>query len=271
MRIISFNVNGVRARFDSLNNLLVQHKPAIVGLQETKVEDDLFPVDWFTERGYQSYFFGQKGHYGVAFLVDTAQLASSNIEVTKGFGGAKDDQKRFIGIKVETRIGSLSIYNGYFPQGENSGHPTKFVDKEKFYNHLLHYLLVNHAPQESVIVMGDFNVAYQDNDIGIGEPNQKRWLKEGKCCFLPIERDWYKHLVNWGLIDTYRSLNPDTEHYSWFDYRSGGFNKTPKRGLRIDYILATSSVLKHCQQADILSNFRDQPKPSDHCPITISI
>ena len=85
------------------------------------------------------------------------------------------------------------------------------------------------------------NIAPIDHDIGIGPDNQKRWLREGKTSFLPEERAWLQGLIDWGLTDTYRAKHPNVDdRYSWFDYRSKGFEREPKRGLRIDLILASS-------------------------------
>ena len=107
-----------------------------------------------------------------------------------------------------------------------------------------------------------------DGNIGIGDDNRKRWLKSGKCCFLPEEREWFEKLSAWGLMDTYRLINPDEDaRFSWFDYRSKGFDKEPKKGLRIDVIMATAPLAKTCVAADIDYEIRAMQKPSDHCPV----
>ena len=112
------------------------------------------------------------------------------------------------------------------------------------------------------------NIAPIDHDIGIGPDNQKRWLREGKTSFLPEERAWLQGLIDWGLTDTYRAKHPNVDdRYSWFDYRSKGFEREPKRGLRIDLILASSSMMSRLSQAGIDYEARAMPKPSDHCPI----
>ena len=116
--------------------------------------------------------------------------------------------------------------------------------------------------------MGDMNIAPADIDIGIGDDNRKRWLREGKCCFLPEEREWFDQLTNWGLTDTFRNLNPaEDSRFSWFDYRSKGFDREPKRGLRIDFILSTACLTKKCSNTGIDYQVRAMDKPSDHCPI----
>ena len=109
-------------------------------------------------------------------------------------------------------------------------------------------------------------ISHQDRDIGIGETNAKRWLRTGKCSFLPEERDWLNEVLDWGLIDTYRTLNPEQDNeFSWFDYRSRGFDDN--RGLRIDLILATQTLADRCEESGIDYELRGIEKPSDHAPI----
>jgi exodeoxyribonuclease-3 len=116
--------------------------------------------------------------------------------------------------------------------------------------------------------MGDLNISPQDIDIGIGEDNRKRWLRDGKSSFQPVEREWLQRLKDWGLQDTYRLHKPDDNaHFSWFDYRSRGFEREPRRGLRIDAILATAPLASLCTDADIDYAIRAMEKPSDHAPV----
>ena len=111
------------------------------------------------------------------------------------------------------------------------------------------------------------NVAPLEADIGIGETNMKRWLKDGKCCFLPEEREWLQQLIDWGVVDVYRQHYPAVDdRFSWFDYRSRGFERSPKRGLRIDLILASKGLTGQSVDAGIDYDIRGMEKPSDHCP-----
>lgn len=265
IKAVSFNVNSIRQRLHQLASVIEKHEPDFIGLQETKVTDEDFPIDAIKDLGYHVEFHGQKTHYGVALLSKHPFLS-----VQKGYVSDTDEaQKRFIsGRFISPLGGEISVVNGYFPQGESQEHPTKFPNKKKFYEDLDAYLTANHSPDEQLIVMGDMNISPEDIDIGIGEDNRKRWLKSGKCSFLPIEREWLNTLYNWGLTDTYRQLNPDTsDYFSWFDYRSRGFEREPKRGLRIDLILATQPLLEHLTRAGIDYDIRAMEKPSDHCPI----
>ncbi|MCC4263235.1 exodeoxyribonuclease III [Oceanimonas baumannii] len=266
MKVISFNINGLRARLHQLQALIDKHNPDIIGLQETKVHDEAFPLEAVQAMGYHVYFHGQKAHYGVALL--SRQPA---VSVQNGFPSDDEDAQRRMIIGRFTRPdGSLfTVLNGYFPQGENRKHETKFPAKERFYQDLQHYLNEHHQPAEALVVIGDMNISHTDLDIGIGEPNRKRWLRDGKCSFLPEEREWMERLLGWGLTDTWRSQNPvNADTYSWFDYRSKGFNDN--RGLRIDLILATEPLMAQLEESGIDYELRGIEKPSDHAPIWAS-
>jgi len=263
MKIVSFNINGLRARLPQLQALIDAHQPDIIGLQEIKVHDDAFPRADVEAMGYHVYFHGQKAHYGVALLCKQEPES-----VSRGFPGDDEEaQRRLISARFVLADGRrLTVMNGYFPQGESRDHPTKFPAKEKFYADLQSLLLEQHQPDEELVVMGDLNISPEDCDIGIGETNRKRWLRDGKCSFLPEEREWLARLKGWGLIDTFRHLFPETQdRYSWFDYRSKGFDEN--RGLRIDLILATAPLLARLDEAGIDYPLRGVEKPSDHAPI----
>ncbi|TVZ39279.1 exodeoxyribonuclease-3 [Alteromonadaceae bacterium 2753L.S.0a.02] len=265
MKFVSFNVNSVRTRLHQLAAVVEKHNPDFIGLQETKVTDENFPVSDIENLGYSVEFFGQKTHYGVALL--SKQPFKS---VQKGFtSDAEDAQKRFIVGEFTTPKGApLFVMNGYFPQGESNTHPVKFPNKRKFYSELQTLLEQKHTPEDNIVLMGDMNISPEDIDIGIGEDNRKRWLRSGKCSFLPEEREWLHTLMQWGFTDTLRAIEPSKEGlYSWFDYRSRGYEREPRRGLRIDLILATKNMAGQCQSAGIDLDIRGMEKPSDHCPI----
>lgn len=264
MKIISFNTNSIRSRPHQLQALVAKHQPDIIGIQETKVTDEDFPLDMVHELGYDAAFHGQKTHYGVALLYKQPPLA-----IHKGLPDDGDaSQRRFIRGTFDIRGRKLIVMNGYFPQGESRDHPDKFPAKARFYADVLKLLQSGYKPEDSIVLMGDMNIAPLDLDIGIGEDNAKRWLKTGKCSFLPEEREWLKKLTDWGLIDTFRHVHPDTaDRYSWFDYRSRGFESDPRRGLRIDLILASRPLLTGLSEAGIDYDIRGMDKPSDHCPV----
>jgi exodeoxyribonuclease-3 len=265
MKIVSFNINGLRARPHQLAALIDKHQPDVIGLQETKVADEQFPLAEIQALGYHVAFHGQKGHYGVALLSRKPPLS-----LHKGFDSDDEDaQRRFIWGTFEAADGQVvTIMNGYFPQGESRDHPTKFPAKQRFYADLQALLTSRFTQDQPVVVMGDINISPEDSDIGIGPDNAKRWLKTGKCSFLPEEREWLATLKGWGLTDSFRHLYPEvSDRFSWFDYRSRGFEDSPKRGLRIDVILTSAPLLGRVKDAGVDYDLRGMEKPSDHAPI----
>jgi exodeoxyribonuclease-3 len=253
MKIVSFNINGLRARPHQLAALIEKHQPDVIGLQETKVADEQFPEAEIRQLGYHVHYHGQKGHYGVALL-----SRQEPISISKGFPDDEEDaQRRFIyGTFADAQGNPITVMNGYFPQGESRDHPLKFPAKQRFYADLQKLLTTQFSPEQALVVMGDINISPQDCDIGIGEPNRLRWLKTGKCSFLPEEREW---------LETLKS------RFSWFDYRSRGFEDEPKRGLRIDVILASLALQNRLKDTGVDYELRGMEKPSDHAPIWLEL
>lgn len=263
MKVISFNINGLRSRLHQLQALIDTQNPDIIGLQETKVHDEAFPLADVEAMGYKVYYHGGKAHYGVALL---SKVEPESLE--KGYPwDAEDAQRRMIIGKFRQPNGRLlTVMNGYFPQGETRDHETKFPAKRKFYADLQRLLAESYSKDDDIIVMGDINISPQDLDIGIGPDNAKRWLRTGKCSFLPEEREWLQTLKDWGFDDSFRVLHPEKEGtYSWFDYRSKGFDDN--RGLRIDVILTTKSLTERLKASGVDYDIRAMEKPSDHAPV----
>ena len=177
MKIVSFNVNSVRLRLHQLQAVIERHQPDVIGLQETKATDADFPVADIEAMGYHVEYFGQKTHYGVAMM---SRLPFES--VAKGLPNDDDEaQKRLITGWFKTPSGQdLVVCNGYFPQGEKRDHPVKFPGKEKFYADLNHWMRSDFNPTDAVAIIGDYNVAPVDVDIGIGADSTKRWLRDGK-------------------------------------------------------------------------------------------
>ncbi|MFL1405186.1 exodeoxyribonuclease III [Marinobacter sp. M1N3S26] len=264
MKVVSFNVNSIRTRLHQLQAVVDQFSPDIIGLQETKVNDDQFPVAEVEAMGYHVHFHGQKTHYGVALL-----SKQEPEEVHKGYPWDNGDaQRRLIRGRFTVNGEPLTVINGYFPQGESRDHPVKFPAKEKFYHDLMRLVDELKARGEHLLVIGDMNISPTDLDIGIGADNAKRWLRTGKCSFLPEERGWMSEVESRGLTDVFRHLHPDEDNtFSWFDYRSRGFERDPRRGLRIDLIMASEWLLPRASSAGVSYEIRGMERPSDHCPV----
>jgi len=256
MRIASWNVNSVRARLLHLREWLSRASPDVVCMQETKVEDDKFPVEALGEAGYRVVTFGQKTYNGVAIA---ARFGLSIEDVKKNLDGDDDESpRRLIAATVE----GVRILNVYVPNGQAVG--TKpFVYKLTWFERLKRELEAHYSPTQELVICGDFNVASELIDVH--EP--KKW--EGQVLFHPDERAALKRLCDWGLVDSFREKRPDERTYSWWDYRMGAYRKN--QGLRIDLALVTRPLMKRVTDAWVDKSPRDQEKPSDHAPVLIDI
>ena len=264
IRIICFNINGLRARPHQLKALKEKYDPDIIALQEIKVSDEDFPEQIPTELGFNYYNYGQKGFHGVAIF-----SKQPPISVIKGLDGGEDEsQKRYIQCDYDTNAGIVSVCNSYFPQGENRKHPDKFPYKDRYYKRITKHI---ESLNTNIVLTGDFNIAPNRNDIGMNEDGIKRWLSQGHTAFLPEEIEWYKKLTDLGLADIWREKNPNSTKCSWFDYRSRGFDQDPKRGLRIDHFLLSKDVHEKYINSEIDHELRAMEKPSDHCPVVLDL
>ncbi len=268
MKIVSFNVNSLRQRLHQLERVIDKHAPAFIGLQETKVQDDEFPRETIESMGYRVIYLGQKTHYGVALL--------SRETCRSAFYGFPDDdadaQKRFIGGEFELNGDRIYVFNGYFPQGESRDHAVKFPAKQRFYQDITRFMADYDMSSDKLVLMGDYNIAPEDSDIGIGEDNARRWLRTGKTSFLPEEREWFEKLTALGLHDGFRLCHADEDAvFSWFDYRSRGFEREPRRGLRIDHLLVSELLRPSVVDAGVDYDIRGMEKPSDHAPTWIEL
>ena len=268
INFVSFNANSLRVRMHQIEKIIAVYQPEVIGIQETKVEDSKFPEDEIRALGYHSYFSGQPTHYGVALLSKTPLTnVGSTLE-----GHHDQSQKRFICADLQRGDHTLHVINTYFPQGENREHPSKFANKLAFYDSVTQHLISQRKHKPNIVLLGDLNVAPADDDVQISESSQKRWLKTGTCSFLPEERDKFMELLDQGMVDPYTTHRADDTHRaSWFDYRNRGFSRSPKSGLRIDFTLVSEALSPKVESCSIDHNIRGMDKPSDHCPVIVSI
>ncbi|CUX95800.1 Exodeoxyribonuclease III [Candidatus Mikella endobia] len=261
MKFVSFNINGLRARIHQLKEIINTLNPDVIGLQETKVHDNMFPFKEILSYGYNVYYYGQKIHYGVALL-----SRKKPFNIRRGF--CTDNNKsprRIIMADFITSKGILTVINGYFPNGENRN-SKKFLEKKYFFRNLQLYIEQNYNYKSLLLIMGDINISFTDLDIGIDKKSYIKWFNTGKCSFLSEERTWMQRLLDWGMIDTYRKINPtNNKYYSWFDYRSHAFSKN--LGLRIDVLLASLKLATMIKNTGIDYNIRAMNHPSDHAPV----
>ncbi|MBU4566482.1 MAG: exodeoxyribonuclease III [Desulfarculus sp.] len=248
--LATFNVNGVRARLPLLLDWLKKASPEVACLQETKVVDEDFPADAFTELGYHAYFHGQKSFNGVAIL--TRQEAA---EVVQGLEPGDGGQARVLAVRLATGW----VVNLYVPQGREVGHEAWHY-KLEFLDQVARMLPRRFNPKEPVIVTGDMNVAPTDLDVY----DPKRMA--GKVSCHPDERAALERIEAWGLTDLFRQHHPEAKQFTFWDYR---LPQSFKRdlGWRIDLILATAPLAEACGECLVDTEPRGLPKPSDHTPV----
>lgn len=250
MKLVTWNINSIRARTDRLLVWLEAEKPDVICLQETKVEDTGFPTDALRAAGYEVATHGQRSYNGVA--IAARQPLS---DVTRGFGdGELDEEARVIAATV----GDLRIICIYVPNGQDL-ESDKFPYKLAWYKRLRAYLDRTATPSQRLVVCGDTNVTADDRDVW----SPAAWA--GKIHCSPREREALAEVVAFGLVDLFRKHNPDGGVYSWWDYRGIAFFKN--QGLRIDHILATPPVAERCTACTIDRNARKGQDASDHAPV----
>lgn len=248
MKIATFNANSIRSRIDPIRRWLVEHQPDVLAVQETKVQDKDFPVDAFSDTGYQVIFRGQKTYNGVALL--------SRIEPTQicdRLPGDTSLEARFL----QASYGPVTVVNTYIPQGFEIG-SDKFRYKLEWFALLKAYLAERIQSDSRLIWLGDLNVARQAIDVH--DPD-KLW---GSVCFCQEVQDAMEAILSLGLTDVFRLHHPDQpDCYTFWDYRvPNGFKRNI--GWRIDYITATTALASHCVRCEIDTAPRGAEKPSDH-------
>jgi len=250
MRIATFNCNSVRTRLDIILGWLAEYTPDYLCLQETKAQDQDFPLDAFRMAGWQVAFKGQKSYNGVA-------IASKKpaTEVSFGLDTEPADAPRLI----HARYGKLHIVNTYIPQGREIDHEM-YAYKIEWFARLKTYFEARFTPATPVLWCGDINVARHPIDV-TNPQNKKKHV-----CYHQDVRDAFEDTLSFGFTDVFREKNPELVDYSFYDYRTP-FNPEQKRGWRIDYILATPPLVKKCTGSAIDITPRGLPKPSDHAPL----
>ena len=254
MKIVTFNVNGVRARMDTLIAWLENTKPEVVALQEIKIQDVDFPISNFEKLGYKCYLNGQKSFNGVAILTKGAAKLSS-----KFLPGNKDDQQaRFIEVYYKKKR-FICIY---LPNG-NPKDTEKFTYKLEWMDRLNEYCNQALKSEEEIIVLGDFNVIPQYNDCKT--PSQ--W--EQDALFDSRVRKKFSCLLNLGYLDAIRILNDSNSIFTQWDYRDRAWEEN--NGVRIDHILLSPNAADKLKDSWIEPNLRSAAKPSDHIPVWVSL
>ena len=249
MKIASWNVNSLKVRLPQVLQWLESEKPDIIGLQETKLTDELFPRDEIEAAGYRVLFSGQKTYNGVALL--SREEATDPIT---DLPGLDDPQRRVLGATVN----GVRFLNLYVPNGQEVG-SDKYAYKLDWIEKLQAHVRAQLEIHENVVIVGDFNIAPEDRDVY----DPAGWADSVLCS--PPEREAFRRLLDAGLADAFRLFEQEEKIWSWWDYRMGAFRRD--MGLRIDHILVSSALAKSCTACHVDRAPRTWERPSDHAPV----
>jgi len=252
MTVASYNVNGIRAAMSKgFVSWLVATNPDVICLQEIKAMEDQIDTEALVEAGYvhQYYFSAQKkGYSGVAILSKTQP---DHVEYGTGIEGMDVE-----GRNLRADFGPLSVMSMYLPSGTNTDRLSyKFHYMDEIYD----YFMALKKQRPELIVCGDYNICHEAIDIH--DPIRNQTVSG----FLPEERAWMSKLLGSGFVDSFRHLNKNPHHYTWWTYRANA--RANNKGWRLDYGLITEPLLPQLKRSLILS----QAVHSDHCPILVEL
>ena len=254
MQIATWNVNSIRARLPRLLPWLETRRPEVVCLQETKVVDELFPREALEELGYEVVFHGQKTYNGVAIL--------SRVGIEDSFhglpGDGRDQEARVIGATVR----GVMLLNLYVINGKEVG-SDKYERKLAWLGRVAEFVRTHYDMREKVVLTGDFNITFDDRDVYDPEAWRDKIL-----CSEP-ERASLAQLMQPGFADAFRHFEPEPGHYTWWDFRTRGFQRG--NGLRIDHFLVSPPALAACRSVTVDLEARAGEKPSDHAPVVVEL
>ncbi len=253
MRIISYNVNGIRAAIKKGFFDWLETNPAdVICLQETKACEGDVDIKKLEKLGFEHHWFSanKKGYSGVAIFSKIKPTA-----VKKGNGFTMSD---FEGRVIEMQFGDVKLINAYFPSGTSGEERQNY--KYQWLNEIYTYLENEKKKHPKLILCGDYNIAHEEIDIHDPKGNKK------SSGFLPQEREWMTTFLQSGWLDTFRVFHQEPHRYSWWSQRFPSVRLNNK-GWRIDYICATTPLQKQLIAADIFP----EVKHSDHCPVFLEI
>jgi len=252
-KIATWNVNSLRVRLPQVLDWVSSYQPDILALQETKLQDENFPVADIKTAGYEVIYSGQKTYNGVAILCRVSAGINA-VDIVKDLPGLEDSQRRVLFATYD----KLRVLNVYVPNGE-SVESDKFQYKLTWLKKLTAYVKQQLKLYPHLVILGDFNIAPEPRDVH----DPEAW--QGQVLFSEPEHAALKTLLETGLCDTFRLFDQQEKQYSWWDYRMLAFRRN--RGLRIDHILASNALGGLCTSCKIDKEPRRRERPSDHAPV----
>lgn len=255
MKVVTWNVNSIKARQEYVSLYLDEHQPDVFCVQELKGPAEKIPMALFEERGYKVEIFGQARWNGVL-------IASKGdiINVERGLPAVDEGQARLIACETM----GLKLVNLYCPQGSSADSP-KFVYKKRFYDRLIEWVEERYKIDDSLILTGDFNIAPEACDLY----DVNKFINVPT--YHPEELERWDKLLAWGLVDLGREYLAKGD-FSFWDYRFGAFQRN--MGMRIDHFLGTQSMVERVVSAQVIRDFRKKKNgltPSDHAPVELTL
>ncbi len=251
MKIISYNVNGIRAALKKgFIDWLKSANPDVLCLQEIKANKEQLDLSLFEDAGYKyNYWYSaqKKGYSGVAIL---SKVEPDHVEYGTGI-----ESMDFEGRNIRADFGAISVMSMYLPSGTNM---ERLEFKFGYMNEIQTYLVELQNNKPNLVVCGDYNICHEAIDIH--NPKMK-----GVSGFLPEERQWLTGFVDSGFTDSYRFINPEKQEFSWWSYRAN--SRANNKGWRLDYAMVSEPLKSKISRALILT----EAKHSDHCPIVVEL
>jgi exodeoxyribonuclease-3 len=258
MKIATWNINGIKARLETVKTWLASASPDIACFQEIKSVAEGFPAEVFEELGYNVAVHGQKGFNGVALL---SKLPFD--EVIRGLPGDDEDvQARYIEGVVSVEAGVVRVVNLYLPNGnpiDSDKFPYKLAWMERLRTRVKELLTF----EEPFVVAGDYNVIPTPEDVY----DPTAWLND--ALFRPETRAHFQSLLHLGLTDAFRACHDEPHQFTFWDYQAGAWQKN--HGIRIDHLLLSPQAADRLVSCDIDSEPRGWEKPSDHVPVVMEL
>ncbi|MBV8660042.1 MAG: exodeoxyribonuclease III [Burkholderiales bacterium] len=254
MQIATWNVNSLKVRLPQVLEWLAAHPEiTVLALQETKMEDHVFPKAEIEAAGFHVAFAGQKTYNGVALIarapIEDVQINLPNFD---------DPQKRLIAGTVA----GVRVVGAYMPNGQSLD-SEKYPYKLSWLDALLGWLEGQIAAYPKLALVGDYNIAPDDRDVH----DPKAW--EGQVLVSPPERERFGKMLALGLKDSFRLFEQAEKTFSWWDYRAAGFRRNA--GLRIDHVLLTEPLVQVCTACVVDREPRKAERPSDHAPVVATL
>lgn len=255
MQIATWNVNSIKVRCDQVLEWLQQNDCDVLALQEIKTENHNFPIQKFNECGYQVAINGQSTYNGVA-IISKIDI----VNVINDIPNYNDPQKRVIKATLGNGLQILCVY---VVNGE-SVDSNKYLYKMEWLKNLHNYIdsITNNSPTD-LIILGDFNIAPAHLDVYDSE------VFAGNILYSDLEHDAWHRLLELGFIDSFRHCNPNSQEYSWWDYRNFAFRRN--LGCRIDHILTSNNLQSLITNCYIDKVPRKNERPSDHAPVVLHL